>query len=212
MLNDIGLPLLTFLQYLEALKRFSPVSASKDFHTFLSELEEAAACQQERGMDWLESLVASNDGDKRTRAYNIQRAGDARDKIRHREKTNEAGIEVTIWKGQFQELGNGETIEQDFTTAGTPGRLGCPFASDRLGSSGTANGPRGTSTPRSSMSRGSRVGRRSKRPSFHDPIRAEVCAMSSQPSVEGSVPLCPIRFLDQHSPEEVATYFEEAQA
>jgi hypothetical protein len=66
--------LLTFDQYLDALKRFSPVSASKDFHTFLGELDEAAACQREREVDWLESLVASGDGDKKTRAYHIQRA------------------------------------------------------------------------------------------------------------------------------------------
>lgn len=32
---------------------------------------------------------------------------------------------------------------------------------------------------------------------------------SATPSIEGSVPLCPIRFLDQHSPEEVAKYFEK---
>lgn len=31
---------------------------------------------------------------------------------------------------------------------------------------------------------------------------------SAPPSVEGSAPLCPIRFLNQHSPEEVAKYFE----
>ena len=32
---------------------------------------------------------------------------------------------------------------------------------------------------------------------------------SGAPSVDGSAPLCPIRFLDQHSPEEVAQYFEK---
>lgn len=76
-----------------------------------------------------------------------------------------------------------------------------------------ANGHR---TPRgSSISRGSLSGRRSKRSSFHDPIRAEICGFdandptSGPASVEGSAPLCPIRFLDQHSPEEVAQYFEK---
>jgi len=73
------------------------------------------------------------------------------------------------------------------------------------------NGSRGATTPRSSISKVS-LGRRSKRPSFHDPIRAEVCGNvgpSTEPSIEGSLPLCPIRFLDKHSPEEVAQYFEQ---
>jgi hypothetical protein len=55
-------------------------------------------------------------------------------------------------------------------------------------------------------------GRRSKRPSFTDPIRAEICGYNpSSPSVsvEGSAAVCPIRFLDQHEPEEIAKYFEK---
>jgi hypothetical protein len=199
---------LTSSQYLDALKRLSPSSASKDFHTFLGELDEAGATQQQREVDWLESLTRSDDEHRRTRAYNIQRAGDAREKIRYREKSIDNEMGVKIWKGSSKDRSERDTIEQDFTTSGTPGRLGCPFAGAKQAS--LSNGHRGVSTPRSSVSRGSLVGRRSKRPSFHDPIRAEVCGMSSQqPSIEGSAPLCPIRFLDQHSPEEVATYFEK---
>lgn len=43
-----------------------------------------------------------------------------------------------------------------------------------------------------------------------DPICAAMYAetMSSPPSVTGSAAKCPIRYLDQHSPEEVARYFE----
>lgn len=45
-----------------------------------------------------------------------------------------------------------------------------------------------------------------------DPIKAEVgCAHETQSqaaSIEGSAAVCPIRFLAQHSPEEVAQYFE----
>jgi hypothetical protein len=65
----------------------------------------------------------------------------------------------------------------------------------------------------------------SRRASIIDPIKAEVCGMSDhdaqsasaaarEPSVKlpqvenAEVGVCPIRFLDQHSPEEVATYFE----
>ncbi|KAI9673599.1 MAG: hypothetical protein M1817_002236 [Caeruleum heppii] len=44
-----------------------------------------------------------------------------------------------------------------------------------------------------------------------DPIAADITARrnsSPPPSVTGSASKCPIRFLDQHSPEEVAEYFE----
>lgn len=76
--------------------------------------------------------------------------------------------------------------------------------------------------------------RESHRASFADPIKAEICGLSDhaeeEPHAEGEAPteapiiaksavethvqsnadqnVCPIRFLDQHSPEEVATYFE----
>ncbi|CAD0113928.1 unnamed protein product [Aureobasidium uvarum] len=115
-------------------------------------------------------------------------------------------------------------LEQDFTVPGTPSRLDCPFASmeRRKLSSHAASvvsryKPESVRQPRTS---GSRInGRRnssSARNSVVDPIR-EVCAMESHkkspdaaPSVQGSSTdkVCPIRFLDQHSPEEVAAYFE----
>ena len=70
-----------------------------------------------------------------------------------------------------------------------------------------------------------------RRTSFADPIKAEICGLDSHTveqaededhespfservslkphvSQEQEVGVCPIRFLDQHSPEEVATYFE----
>lgn len=95
-------------------------------------------------------------------------------------------------------------MEKDFTTTGTPSKLGCPFAARSGKQSPLA-------TPRSSTSRMSFQGRRSKRPSFTDPIRAEICGndqASASASVDGSAAVCPIRFLDQHAPEEVAKYFE----
>jgi hypothetical protein len=124
--------------------------------------------------------------------------------------------EVKIWSGpladqvtplpQIQTYDN-SPIEKDFTTAGTPSKLGCPFAS-------TSGRGSLLATPRSSASRSSLRGRRSKRPSFTDPIRAEICGIdtaSAEPSVaaSGSAAVCPIRFLDQHDPEEVAKYFEK---
>ncbi|PPJ55850.1 hypothetical protein CBER1_07444 [Cercospora berteroae] len=96
------------------------------------------------------------------------------------------------------------------------------------GSTGTG------STPASNAShvngRESFSKRRSRRASVLDPIKAEICGMSDHsespehakaPSLvapskgptekqieNAEVGVCPIRFLDQHSPEEVATYFE----
>jgi hypothetical protein len=203
------------VQYLDALKRFAPEQASQNFRVFLDELDEAGATQPESHVDWLQSLQNSTDPDRKTRAYTIQRASDAREKIRFRQKSSSAENGVRIWNGRAAD-DSGIEMERDFTTPGTPGRLYCPFVPPNKRDSyfnlpSISGQPRGISTPRSSMSRTS--GRRSKRSSFHDPIRAEMCGQglggpSVPPSVEGSVPLCPIRFLNQHSPEEVAKYFE----
>ncbi|CZT24287.1 uncharacterized protein RCC_10008 [Ramularia collo-cygni] len=91
----------------------------------------------------------------------------------------------------------------------------------------------GASTPPSVPSRvngmDSLSRRRSRRESMIDPIKAEICGLSDHdevpprsvkaiskaasvkiPPVENAdAGVCPIRFLDQHSPEEVATYFEK---
>ncbi|OAP59582.1 hypothetical protein AYL99_06880 [Fonsecaea erecta] len=82
--------------------------------------------------------------------------------------------------------GNGdpEDLERDFTTPGVQGTLGCPFAK-------MANGPAS---------------------SIHeDPIAAEFhqdTYSARSPHPDQRPGQCPIRFLDQHSPEEVAKYFE----
>ena len=63
-----------------------------------------------------------------------------------------------------------------------------------------------------------------RQPSFADPIKAEICGLSDHDEesphseralkyhltqqANAEIGVCPIRFLDQHSPEEVATYFE----
>jgi hypothetical protein len=154
-------------------------------------------------------LSKSQDEEKRIRAYNIQAAEDAREKLTCRQKSIDIANGVRIWAGKSADPGD---IERDFTTPGTPGGLGCPFAGGRLAAP-TNGHHRGASTPRSSLSKLS-LGRRSRKASFHDPIKAEECVsspMSPEKSVAGSMPLCPIRFLDQHSPEEVARYFEKHQ-
>lgn len=82
-----------------------------------------------------------------------------------------------------------EDFEHDFTTPGVQGNLECPFA--KMAQNGLT-------------------------PQFQngmvDPIAAEfhpdhASVHSNQPSAQGPGK-CPIRYLDQHSPEEVAKYFE----
>ncbi|KAF2460195.1 hypothetical protein BDY21DRAFT_337765 [Lineolata rhizophorae] len=136
----------------------------------------------------------------------------------------------------------------DFTVPGTPGKLGCPFATmkaSRAADNSAINTSSSVSPPRarwqgSHVGNASNGGRRSKRPSFVDPIKAEVChndahnpdaalmSPTAAVSVDGGAagtnnndvasdaaaggtpaPICPIRFLDQHSPEEMAQYFEK---
>lgn len=99
-------------------------------------------------------------------------------------------------------------MEQDFTTSGVVGNLRCPFASmtevgdkTRLGSqtSGSQRPGRLPTPPQTKTS------------VIVDPIAAEFhteTVPSPPPSVTASASKCPIRFLDQHSPEEVAQYFE----
>jgi hypothetical protein len=204
-------------QYLDALKRFSPESASPDFRIFLDELDEAGAVRQENESSWLDSAKCSTDASRKSRAYAIQSAEDAREKLRYRQNSSDGGDGVRIWNGRSADAtDSGVEMERDFTTpGGTPGRLKCPFVAPAKVAAvnpPSTNDQRGVATPRSSVSRVSLSARRSKRSSFHDPIRAETCGqrpVSTAPSIEGSIPLCPIRFLDQHSPEEVAQYFEK---
>lgn len=115
-------------------------------------------------------------------------------------------------------------LEQDFTVPGTPSRLDCPFASmeKRRLSAHAASvvsryKPDSVRHPRASSSRVTGRASSSARNSIVDPIKAEVCGMELpkknhevEASVQGSTAggVCPIRFLDQHSPEEVAAYFE----
>ncbi len=103
----------------------------------------------------------------------------------------------------------GSATEHDLTVNGIPSDLRCPFAS-RYKSNGLIRTPStnsgGVQRRRSSHSP------RSKLPSCNDPISAEICGNDPRlapPSIEGDRPaVCPIRFLDQHPPEEIAEYFE----
>jgi hypothetical protein len=103
-------------------------------------------------------------------------------------------------------------LEQDFTVPGKKSSLLCPFAPRTSGLS-VMEGQRSLegSTLDSTRPLTPPGG---KDPTPHlsaDPICAALYAEtmnSPPPSVAGSAAKCPIRYLDQHSPEEVARYFE----
>ncbi|KAF2274748.1 uncharacterized protein EI97DRAFT_451541 [Westerdykella ornata] len=197
-------------QYLDLLKRFSPSTLSQDHRVFLQELELARSEQSRVQTHWLDHISRNDDGERQERVSRIRTAQSAIQKL-HAPK--DSG--VRIWSGPSADIDRSNVspksakadmspIEKDFTTVGMPSKLGCPFAAGSRRQSSLA-------TPRSSMSRMSQRATRSKRPSFNDPIRAEICGndmVSASVSIEGSAPVCPIRFLDQHAPEEVAKYFE----
>jgi hypothetical protein len=203
-------------QYLDLLKRFTPSSLSQDHLTFLQDLERVGDEQPRIHLDLIEQLAQCDDVERKGRAVALRQAEIAAASLR----SHAIDPEVKIWSGPLADQAtasphiksnyDNSLLEKDFTIAGTPSKLGCPFASTTSG--------RGSllATPHSSTSRSSLRGRRSKRPSFTDPIRAEICGMgppsaSAEPSVaaSGSAAVCPIRFLDQHDPEEVAKYFEK---
>ncbi|OAL52254.1 hypothetical protein IQ07DRAFT_670617 [Pyrenochaeta sp. DS3sAY3a] len=200
-------------QYLDLLKRFTPNSLSQDHLAFLQDLERVGDEQPRIHLNLVDQLAQSDDVEGKSRAVVLRKAEEAITELHS--PTDQSGVK--IWSGpsadrrpslpDIQTTSIKSPIEKDFTTAGTPSKLSCPFASSSARGSPLA-------TPRSSTSRLSLRGRRSKRPSFTDPIRAEICGndvASSSPSVaaSGSAAVCPIRFLDQHDPEEVAKYFEK---
>lgn len=97
-------------------------------------------------------------------------------------------------------------LEKDFTTRGMKGSLRCPFAKSRKPSeNGASNGAEDRSNVPNDTCGHEDL----------DPIKAELKDKESvhTPSARSSttqcqVSRCPIRFLDQHSPEEVADYVE----
>lgn len=79
-----------------------------------------------------------------------------------------------------------EEMEKDFTTQGKPSKLECPFAVATKGNPGLTVDSK-------------------------DPIAAEFHQDTMSAQSQGDARACgkcPIRFLDQHSPEELAQYFE----
>lgn len=197
-------------QYLDLLKRFSPDTLAQDHLVFLQDLERVGSDIARTQPNRLEQVNEGSSVEEKDRVSLIQEAETAVTALRSIKEDNG----VKIWNGPSADKRklslkiqpDLSIMEKDFTTSGTPSKLGCPFTTS------TVKSPVATPrTPRSSTSRMSLRGRRSKRPSFTDPVRAEICGndhVSASASVEGSAAVCPIRFLDQHDPEEMAKYFE----
>lgn len=100
-------------------------------------------------------------------------------------------------------------LEQDFTTNGTQGSLHCPFSKPKSPRSGSDMAPRKDDG-------GPKIQIDTCGHNHLDPIKAdqEERRSSTTPSVgrssQGRCPVsrCPIRYLDKHSPEEIAEYVE----
>lgn len=112
-------------------------------------------------------------------------------------KTTASGEEETSSHTSHLETSMSTTLEQDFTVEGKKGNLQCPFSQGAAAINGNELHPEGVDVPTS----------------FHsaDPICAAMMEESaSQPgAVNGTqASKCPIRFLDKHTPEEVARYVE----
>lgn len=103
--------------------------------------------------------------------------------------------------------GNPSRLEKDFTTKGTQGGLRCPFAkpNNYASENGAVNGVEDAL----GLQNGDACGHKD-----HDPIKIEqnekrsIQTGSTRSSARCPISRCPIRFLDQHSPEEVADYVE----
>lgn len=99
-------------------------------------------------------------------------------------------------------------LEKDFTTKGTQGTLRCPFSkpNNKASENGALNGVEDAFKPQN----GDACGQEDP-----DPIKAEInerrsSQTGSARSSAARCPIsrCPIRFLDKHTPEEVADYVE----
>lgn len=113
-------------------------------------------------------------------------------------------------------------LEQDFTTNGTQGNLHCPFSKPKPAMSngnGTGGAGSGVGSGHGNGTAGSNEGPKIRidtcgNPDL-DPIKADIeeRRSSTTPSARTSgsrcpVSRCPIRYLDKHSPEEIAEYVE----
>ncbi|KAL9067742.1 MAG: hypothetical protein Q9157_006706 [Trypethelium eluteriae] len=214
-------------QYTSLCFRFSNVPNPPQAYAFEDKLRATTQQYSNDSRDVID-LITAGSNNERNRGSVVRIAQEAVKTLQdHMKKNPDEG--VRIWKGPSADQANplppisenqvslGCVMERDFTTPGTPSRLGCPFASmagKQLSSHAASVVSRYRSSPasKSSVSRFTPQGIRSRRQSIEDPIRAETCGMETlaEPSSPAaSAAICPIRFLDQHKPEEIAQYFEK---
>jgi hypothetical protein len=93
-------------------------------------------------------------------------------------------------------------LEKDFTVEGKKGPLACPFSAQPSQDGGLPNGAERVDSSQDPVGAADRTPHKSS-----DPICAamleETASLSAAPPSQ-----CPIRFLDKHSPEEIAHYVE----
>ena len=178
-------------------------------------------CIQVSGIEGVPNEIFSSQEDTRERfraieAWKVLRARHNKCESSIGHKSDRTGTErlssprssISGLKGTGYQPTN--VVEQDFTTTGMQGNLECRFASM------AATRKRQQAYIKSDVSDFKRHDSLPTPPEPKeqieiDPIAAEFHTAdfsSPPPSATGSASKCPIRFLDQHSPEEVARYFE----
>lgn len=197
-------------QYFELSRCSTP---SQDYFTFLQDLENVGRELPSSCINIVDNLANREDMDSKSQATMIRKAQTALLQVHAMSKEHDSSNwnrlsadNSTAISETHKDTANA-SLEKDFTIPAMPSKLECPFAFRGAPSSPLA-------TPCSSMSRPTPSGRRLHRASFNDPIRAEICGndftsgASSIPA-SGSAAVCPIRFMNEHDPEEVAKYFEK---
>ena len=99
-------------------------------------------------------------------------------------------------------------IEEDFTTKGPRGNLKCPFSRIATAQRPVENVDSVLLPPAALVEEAGSVPPDPIAAEFHhksEPSRADSAAAAAAAAAAGK---CPIRYMDQHSPEEVAKYFE----
>ncbi|KAH6619646.1 hypothetical protein B0J18DRAFT_434644 [Chaetomium sp. MPI-SDFR-AT-0129] len=138
-----------------------------------------------------------------------------REKERRREGEDSVGLSTTAASPDMDVLTSVSTaLEKDFTVEGKKGDLACPFSArpnqdgDGLPNGGAAErvdvsqDPASPSTPAVATQRPTPA----TRPS--DPICAAMLNDQTSTAAAAVPPSCPIRYLDKHTPEEIAQYVE----
>jgi hypothetical protein len=194
-----------FLQYLKLAHRITGESgldedavSQKILHGD-SELNSSVDCPSAR-LDLISTLRSAGQFERRT--LEVIAAGlECYRSILGPEESEDNGFHVGSNPCLVAATARGSTaLEHDFTTNGIKGTLRCPFA-------------KSSDLPVSPIKDNSATTLNINDICGHedlDPIKAELNQdkRSSTARSAKSAPRCPIRYLDQHSPEEMAQYFE----